>query len=193
MSRLALAFHAEDISSLSRSICRQLTELGQTPSHLQMLNILARAAGHRNFQSLRAAATLQPVATTPAPSAASTPAPKAAKATPSLSQQLERYFGADGRMLRWPTKFSHQEPCLWVLWSRLPARRTLSEADVNALLKPQHDFGDHVLLRRELCNYGLLSRTLDGRIYHRVERHPPPEILGLIRHIEARAGATQQD
>lgn len=193
MSRLALAFHAEDISSLSRSLCRQLTELGQTPSHLQMLNILARAAGHRNFQSLRAAAASKPIATAPTADAPATPAPKAAKAAPSLSQQLERYFSPEGRMLRWPTKFSHQEPCLWVLWSRLPARRTLSETDVNALLKPQHDFGDHVLLRRELCNYGLLSRTLDGRIYHRVERRPPPEIVGLIRHIEARAEAIQQN
>ncbi|MFC4159690.1 DUF2087 domain-containing protein [Chitinimonas lacunae] len=192
MSRLAIPFHSDDISALARSLCQQLEQLGQLPGHLQMLNMLARASGHRNFQSLRAAPLERPapVGSLPAPA----PAPIAAtpKPTPSLSRQLERYFDAEGRLLRWPSKFSHQEPCLWVLWSRLPARRTFNEAEVNGLIKPQHHFGDHVLLRRELCNYGLLSRTLDGRIYHRVERQPTAEMLQLIRTMAARMEAVKQ-
>jgi hypothetical protein len=41
------------------------------------------------------------------------------------------------------------------------------------------------LLRRELCDHDLLTRTADGRQYRRVERPPSPEALALIRHLAA--------
>jgi hypothetical protein len=96
-------------------------------------------------------------------------------------QRLTRYFDAERRLLRWPTKFSHQEPCLWVLWSRLPARQTLSEPEINDLLFANHHFEDPALLRREMKERGMVTRTLDGREYRRMERKPPPLAAALIR------------
>jgi hypothetical protein len=93
---------------------------------------------------------------------------------------LTRYFDRESRLLRWPTKFSHQEPCLWVLWSRLPARTTLSEPQINDLLFANHHFEDPAILRRELKERGMVTRTLDGREYRRVERKPPPLAAALI-------------
>ncbi len=43
-------FHADDISSLAKSIRTQIAELESTPSQSQMLNILAKAAGKKNYQ-----------------------------------------------------------------------------------------------------------------------------------------------
>jgi len=50
----------------------------------------------------------------------------------------------------------------------------------------RHGGGDHAILRRSLCDGGLVSRTRDGRVYRRVERRPPPEAAALICHLKAR-------
>jgi hypothetical protein len=73
-----------------------------------------------------------------------------------------------------------------VLWSRLPARRLLNEAEVNEILRASHRFGDHAPLRRDLYGSKLISRTLDWRAYRRIERRPPPEAVALIRHLGMR-------
>jgi hypothetical protein len=92
-------------------------------------------------------------------------------------------------LLRWPGKFSDRQPCLWVLWSRLPPRQTFTEAEISRLLQEHHRFGDHALLRRELVDGGWMTRTADGRVYRRLERRPPPEALALIRYLSERQAA----
>ena len=52
---------------------------------------------------------------------------------------------------------------------------------MNAVLMRHNGFGDHVLIRRELVNMGLLTRTPDCRVYRRMEKRPPPEARALIR------------
>jgi hypothetical protein len=81
--------------------------------------------------------------------------------------------------------------CLWALWSQIPASRTFTEDELNQRLRALHLFGDHALLRRELCDHDLLSRTADGSQYRRVERQPSPEGLALIRHLAARTGGAR--
>jgi len=101
-----------------------------------MLHLLARAAGCRNHQTLRAAA----------PNAA-----KAAIATPAP--------------LSVPVKPAVQKFCLWALWARLLARESLGERQISACLNALRGFGDAAMLRRDLVGLGLLSRTLDGSAY----------------------------
>jgi hypothetical protein len=180
MSREAIPFVAADISALAKSLRAQLAARETSPSHVEMLNMLARATGRRNFQQLRAEG------------------PGVAGATVSIRDpavdgaQLSRVagcFDAQARMVRWPSKTSHQELCLWAIWAQLPSRRTLSEPQVNALIQALHLFGDHAILRRCLCNSRLLARTPDGREYRRIEREPPPDAAALIRRVLAGAAA----
>jgi hypothetical protein len=146
--------------------------------------MLARCAGWRNFQHLRAESRPEQ----PAPAAPTLAAPEPApQADPALLKRLRRYFDQDGRLVRWPGKFSHRLPCLWAIWARIPAGRDLAEPEVNRLVAGLHLFGDHALLRRELCDRGLVQRTPDGRRYRRLERRPPPEALALIGQL-GRAG-----
>jgi len=173
MTRPVFPFYANDISALARSLHTQISDLGHLPGHLEMLNILARAVGSRNFQHFRA----QVVAEKRLMSPAEQPKP----VDYSQLQTLKRYFDVNGRLLRWPAKFSHQEPCLWVLWSKLPTRKILSEREVNDLLLENHRFEDPALLRRELKERKMVTRTVDGREYRRLERRPTPEALALIR------------
>ncbi|MFP5212998.1 MAG: DUF2087 domain-containing protein [Acidobacteriota bacterium] len=177
MSRTLLPFHSDDISALARSLKGQLTNCEPQPSHLELLNMLARAGGYRNFQHYRAqlAAREQvenrPVAEEPEP------------VDFVRIKRLLRIFDPEGRLVRWPSKRSQQELCLWVIWSRLPARQVLAEKELNRLLNDNHLFGDHPLLLRWLCDYGMVSRTRDGREYRRIEKRPPAEALELIRQV----------
>ncbi|WP_339037370.1 DUF2087 domain-containing protein [Bradyrhizobium symbiodeficiens] len=58
---------------------------------------------------------------------------------------------------------------------------------MKTLLNRQHAFADDALLRRALCDHGLVFRTADGREYRRIERRPPTEATALLRHLKAGA------
>ncbi len=179
MSRTTLPFHTQDISALARSLRAQLSQCEQPPSHVELLNMLARSAGHRNFQSWRAQVAARDLLDNPP----AEPAP----VDYVLLKQLLRYFDSSGRLARWPGKFSHREPCLWVLWSNLPPRQALSEDGINRILQANHMFRDHALLRRMMCDAGMVVRTADGREYKRVERRPPAEAAALIHQLGAQS------
>ena len=96
------------------------------------------------------------------------------------------HFGADGTLLRWPSRTNHQELCVWALWARYPAREIMDERGISAWLNERHEFGDAALLRRTMVTMGLVTRTQDGREYRRVERKPPPELGPLLARLKAR-------
>jgi hypothetical protein len=179
MSRTTLPFYAEDISAFARSLNAQLTNSDHDPSHVELLNMLARSAGFRNFQHFRAQADAR--------EHLESPRRAAAPVDFALVQTLTKYFDASGCLSRWPSKFSHREPCIWVMWSRLAPREIYTERQINEFLQANHLFGDHVLLRRQLIDLGLVTRTADGREYRRVERRPRAEVVELIRCLTKRA------
>lgn len=181
MTRLAFPYVADDISALARFLKGELSSRaeppGAPPTHVELLNMLARAAGHRNFQHFRAeAAARMRLSTRRAEAPAAVDHRKVARAT--------RHFDGAGSLVRWPKRAGERDLCLWVMWSHLPARAVLREREVNALLDARHDFGDYALLRRALCDGGFVFRTVDGRAYRRIERRPPGEALALIRHLQ---------
>ena len=177
MSKLLIPFISNDISALARSLRQQLGALEQTPSHVEMLNILSRANGHQNFQHLRADAEAKSRLTAQAP---------AEPVDHTRVEKVLRHFDNDGNMLRWPGKTSHQDLCLWVIWSRIPADQRFSERELNQFIIDAHHFGDHAILRRSLVEAGMLARTPDGRIYRRIEKRPDPDAAALLAAIALR-------
>jgi len=178
MPKIEFPFAAKDLSALARSLNRALKACDHAPSHVQLLNMLVQSVGYKNFQHFRAQYQAQ---------AQLANAPRAPEPVDHLLvARVARHFDPAGSLTRWPGKATHRRLCLWVFWSRIPAGRVLSEAQLNALLAAHHHFGDHALLRRELFDGGLVSRTADGREYRRLERRPPPEAVALIRHMTAR-------
>lgn len=168
-SRTIVPLQVEDLSQFSKSLRAQLLMLAEPPGHAELLNLISRAAGFRNYQHLRALSTAAPEAR---------PAPDLVKV-----EKVSRYFDAEGRMTSWPSKFAHQALGFWVFWSRVPAGAVFSEREISAMLKGWHLFGDHALIRRGMVDERLLSRTQDGREYRRVERQPPPELRPLLERI----------
>lgn len=175
MSKTIISFQADDISSMAKALRAQLIGRETPPGHVELLNMLARSIGRRNFQQLRAEADK-----------AAPETPPAAVRPPLDEKRLARVlrcFGEDGRLMRWPAKREDQIVALWGLWSKLPSRVDLTERQISDVIQGLHDFGDYALLRRELAMSGMVTRTIDGRLYRRIEQAPPPEAAWLAARI----------
>ena len=179
MSKQLIPFATADISTLARSLREQLAQLEHNPTHVEMLNLLAKASGHANFQHLRADAAAKGRLT-------AQPA-DGALVDHARVEKVLRHFDIEGRMIRWPGRTNHQDLCLWVIWSRLPAAERLSEREVNQAIIDAHSFGDYAILRRSLVDAHMLTRTPDGRIYRRIEKQPPPDAVALLEALVVRS------
>lgn len=173
MPRTPLPLVIEDFSSFADALRREWPET--PPGHLSALNLVARAAGYRSWQVLKAI----------------TPQPEKLSDNDMRRVGLAlRVFDPQGRMIRWPKGYAVQRLCLAAFWARIPSQRDLSERDVNAILKNGETFGDHVLLRRSLIDHGLVRRKNDGSLYRRIERRPETAERMVIRTLSERWNAT---
>lgn len=183
MSRPPIPLSVPDLSTFSRALARQLaTAEGAPPSHLALMNMLARAGGYRNFQHLRAVQAAEG-------RLARSPRAPEPPADLRLVERALPHFDDAGRLLRWPGRRQVRSLCLEVLWAGLPAGQVLTEPEVNAHLEAAHLFGDVAQLRRSLIEDGLVSRTRDGSAYRRLGQAPSPEGRALIQRVEARRRA----
>lgn len=181
-SRELVPLHAADISTFCKNLRRHLVDAGHgAPGHLALLNMLAKSAGHRNFQVLKALPAALASAHHDAPHVESPPlaVPRDLPCTPAM-RKLLACFDAEGRLARFPHKYAAQQVAIWAVWSRLPLRRDLTEAEVNRYIDLAHTYGDPVTLRRELVNAKLLWRTVDGRVYRKLAAKPEAETRAFL-------------
>ena len=181
MSRTAVPLRVDDLSPFAKTLRQGLSGHEGVPSHVELLNLLARAAGFANYQHLRADAEAADRLT-----AAAEPGPRA-----DLDQvtKTARYFDDGGILTNWPSRLAHQTLTQWVFWSRIPRGHTYTEREISALIREWHDFGDHALIRRAMVDARMLERNQSGREYRRIEQVPPPELAPLLAHLEARKRA----
>jgi hypothetical protein len=181
MTRTAVALSAPDVSAFTKTLkaaldARHASGLAP-PSHLELLNLLARAAGLRNFQTLKAQTSLVrlPVSLPQA----STPAVDLATMSPLVRKTLLQ-FDDERRLVRLPNKFSVQRLAMWALWTQFEAPRRYTEKEVNAVLNAHHTFGDQATLRRELINMQLLGRKDDCSEYWKNSQQPSDEVKSFL-------------
>ena len=167
MSREIHALTIADLSAFARALREALAQREALPGHVEMLNLLSKSAGYKNYQHFRAESDV------------TEQVPVAPKADFELIERVARHFDERGVLMRWPAKNSLQPLCLWALWSRMEAGRVYSDAEMTAWAS----FGDHALLRRALVSLGYATRSKDGRIYQRIEQKPPVELSPLLRRV----------
>lgn len=183
-SREIVPLIAADISAFCKNLRQQFATAGhEAPGHAALLNMLARSAGYRNYQMLKAQPPAAP-APAPVPARAETVAPPITlprgSTVPLPLRRLLTCFDTQGRLMRWPNKYAAQQTAIWALWSRLPAQRELTEKQVNDYLIAAHTFGDPATLRRELVEARLLWRTADCRVYRKEPRRPSEEARAFL-------------
>lgn len=174
MARLPTPLLVSDLSAFTRSLARALDGRAAPPSHVELQNLIARAAGFRNLQALKAT----PIPALPVREA---PAPLSAHARRTLM-----HFDEQGRLLRWPSRHSLQRLAMWPLWTRFEARRRYTEREVNAILGAANHFGDHARLRRGLVDLQLLARKPDCSEYWKLPARPDAETRALLAAWRAR-------
>jgi hypothetical protein len=182
MSRLAVPLGVDDLSTFAKSLRAALGAHDGVPSHVELLNMLAKSAGFANFQHLRSDAE-----TADRLKAALEPGPRA---DIGQVEKTARYFDDDGVLVSWPSRLAHQTLSQWVFWSRIPRGETYDERGISALIKGWHAFGDHAIIRRAMVDAKMLERNQNGREYRRIEQVPPPELGELLAHLEQRKRAT---
>lgn len=121
MSKDVIRLTIPDVSDFAKQLRNALSE---APSHVEMLNHVARAAGYRNFQHLRSQN------------------PPTPEIDHKRIARAARYFDSRGRWESWPTRRGVRELCLWVIWARLPARERWSERQISALIDEHCSFHD---------------------------------------------------
>ena len=178
MSRTAIPLRVDDLSPFAKNLRHSLSGHEGTPTHVELLNMLAKAAGFANYQHLRADAEAADRLV-----AAADPGPRA-----DLGQveRTARYFDDDGVLTSWPSRLAHQTLSQWVFWSRIPRGETYDERGISALIKGWHAFGDHAIIRRAMVDARMIERNQNGREYRRIEQVPPPELGALLAHLEQR-------
>ena len=170
MTRIPLSLAIEDLSAFTRQLH---AELPTAPGHLSLMNMLARAAGFRNIQHLRASAKVGQDLARPA----------RRPGGPDPRPQALRHFDPQGRLATWPSRTNIQHLALWALWSRLPQELSMTEREISQLLNRWHLFQDAAILRRTLVELRLISRSADCTDYRRLDQPPPPEAVALIGHL----------
>ncbi len=181
MPRTAVPLEIADLSPFAKTLRHSLSQHDGLPSHVELLNLIARAAGFANYQHLRADAE-----TADRLKAAAEPGPRA-----NLGQveKAARYFDKDGVLTSWPSRLALQTLSQWVFWSRIPRGQSFTELEISALIRGWHAFGDHALIRRAMVDAKMLERTQNGREYRRIEQAPPAELAPLLEHLAARVSA----
>ncbi len=183
MTNIPPPLNTPDLGQFTRALSRQLGETA--PSHLTLMNMLARAAGFQNVQHMRAyAADAAPTVTNPDAKLPDVKLPDAKLVARCLAQ-----FDEQGRLRQWPAKRMVQTLALWAVWAALPARKPLTEGEISALLMAEHSFGDPATLRRTMLACQLMSRRVGGVDYLRAEQEPPPAAKALIHAVAARRKA----
>lgn len=170
MPREAQPLVVDDLSTFAKSLRTQLLALPTTPGHQTLLNMVARAAGHRNLQALMARPRPRP-----------TPAAVPDVPVSELVRRTLHQFDAEGRLTRLPARRSLQRLALWGLWMRFDAKRPYREREVNEILNAWHLFGDHCTLRRDLVTQGFLARTADSAVYTKLPARPDADGMALMR------------
>lgn len=167
MPRDAIPLLVEDVSLFARSLRSQLSD---DTSHQTMLNSVARAAGYRNFQHLKAVQGGSFGHAEPPPDLA-------------LVRKARARFDAEGRFTGWPVKRSLRTLCLWPIWARLDPKGVRTERAISDEIHALCTFRDAAGIRREMVGEGMLTRTLDGSEYRRVNRRPDATQRAVIRAV----------
>lgn len=175
MPRELVPFRTDDLSAFARALAVELGD--DAPSHLTLMNMLARAGGFRNYQHLRASSRSQERMDQPT---------EPATVDHRKVERTLNHFDESGRLLRWPTRLGIQKLAIWTFWADLQPDEVLTEAEVNERFEQGHVFDDPATLRRMLVGLEMIVREPDGSDYRRVEMAPPPEAVELIGRVRER-------
>ena len=83
----------------------------------------------------------------------------------TLPREIRPFLDESVRLRQWPSRHKVKRMAVALLAQRFEAAREYSEREVNATLMDGHTFADWALLRRNLVDWGFMSRESDCSRY----------------------------
>ena len=93
----------------------------------------------------------------------------------TLPREIRPVLDDEGRLRQWPSRHKVQRMAVALLARRFEMANEYSEREVNERLMDGHTFADWALLRRNLVDWGFMTRESDGSRYRL-----RPEAAGAI-------------
>lgn len=88
-----------------------------------------------------------------------------------VQKLIRPFLDEEGKIKEWPMKKAKQRAILAYLAQDFEEGCDYTEKEVNEKIGDKHTFGDFYLLRRELIDAGMMSRTNNGSRYWK-EKNP---------------------
>jgi len=89
-----------------------------------------------------------------------------------MENELAQFFNKEGKIISYPGKKKRSlRPYLYeFLASKFEFDKEYSEPEINQIIKEHIDMEDYVIWRRELIDFGYLTRSNDGRVYKLISK-----------------------
>jgi hypothetical protein len=86
-----------------------------------------------------------------------------------LINNLKGFLDNELKLKVWPSKPDKKQAAVEYLASKFEFDKEYLEKEVSEIIRNNHTFNDHPMLRRELIDRRLLARTTNGAKYWRVK------------------------
>ena len=90
---------------------------------------------------------------------------------------LEKLLDENGEVTRCPKKFGQRLSVVAYVGQFFESDRVYTELEINDIIRSKIAFSDYVLVRRELVDFGFLTRSADCREYRRAAELPTVESI----------------
>lgn len=87
-------------------------------------------------------------------------------------KEIRSFLDHEGKLTGFPAKRKKKLLAVYYLFEQIPEGRIYTEKEFNVLLNSLHTFGDPATIRREMVDYGLVTRGIGGTDYQRAADPP---------------------
>lgn len=88
----------------------------------------------------------------------------------NFSTELKGFLDKNMKLKVWPSKPDKKQLAMEYLAAKFEFDKEYKEKEVSEIIRNNHTFNDHPMLRRELINRKLLARTANGSKYWKLKR-----------------------
>lgn len=87
-----------------------------------------------------------------------------------MDNYVKRLLSKDCRIISLPSKYEKKKIIYSYLSEKFDYGTKYSEQDVNHIITENIEFDNYILVRKEMCDFGFLKRTPEGKFYWKEER-----------------------
>ena len=97
-----------------------------------------------------------------------------------MKRELKGFMDNDGKISQMPTKTKRELMVAAIIADKIDAERVYTEKEINELILSQITFGDYCTVRRDLIDFGFMTRKENCTEYRILTKKPDLSAYNLI-------------